>query len=188
MNIFFTLKFEGRAYSIQVSETPVTIGRSKACTYTINDSKLSSRHCLLYIKNNILYVEDLESKNGVNLNGINIFKQRVYLNDIILIGECEISIDRLKLSQDTLEVLGPDSAVAREVTLELATPIELETPKPIKRKKQAFTQQNKKLYKGLKSIEDDEDKKPAKKKNKLLFYMIGVLFIIVGLIASELFS
>ncbi len=188
MNIFFALKFEGRAYSIQVSETPVTIGRSKACTYTINDSKLSSRHCLLYIKNNILFVEDLESKNGVNLNGINIFKQRIYLNDTILIGECEITIDRLKLSQDTLDVLGPDNASAREVTLELATPIKLETPKPLPKRKQSFTQQNKKLYKGLQSIEDDEEKKPAKKKNKLLFYMIGLLFIIVALITSELFS
>lgn len=195
MIIFFRLKFEDKSYKIQISETPASIGRSSGNTYRLKDPKLSSRHCLLYVKNSILYVEDLDSKNGVYLNGIKVLKQRVYLNDTIQIGDCSLKVDRMKLSEDTLNILGSDKPESREVTLELATPLELEEPKQSRTSslnknssKQKLTDQNKKLYKGLKSIDEEDASKELNKSKKPLFIALILLVLILGLIGNELLS
>ncbi len=46
-----------------------TIGRSTDADFTISSSELSRKHCKVYIREHRVFVEDLESKNGVYVDG-----------------------------------------------------------------------------------------------------------------------
>lgn len=51
-------------------QTSFTIGRSSEADFTIRINELSRVHCKVYIEdNNQIFIEDLNSKNGVKING-----------------------------------------------------------------------------------------------------------------------
>ena len=64
-----------------------TIGRNIANTIVIDDELISSYHAVVIYSNNTVWVEDLESRNGIFLNGIKI-EERTELHDgcIIKLG------------------------------------------------------------------------------------------------------
>ena len=68
----------------------VTIGRKEENTIVIPDPHVSGNHARIIVKNNILYVEDLNSTNGVFVNN-----KRVE-NKIKLFGKDEITIGTVK--------------------------------------------------------------------------------------------
>lgn len=53
---------------------PITVGRAKTATISIDDMILSREHTLFYIERGAFFVKDLESKNGTFLNG-NLLRQ-----------------------------------------------------------------------------------------------------------------
>ncbi len=174
MRLFLELTFQDNKSSVLIDDDFITIGRSEKSTYPIPDPSLSSVHCKIYVKDNLLYVEDMNSKNGILLNGIKISKQKVYLNDIINIGDCLIKVDHSKLSEDALKILGPDiKAEDRSLVLELDTP-------QSNKKKQRLNSQNRKLYKGVPSLE--RTSKPTSKE-EISFSKVIRFMIIIALIA-----
>lgn len=121
--VFLELKFNDEITQVVVEQELVTIGRSKSCTYSVSDSNLSSKHCQLYVKDNFLFIEDLDSKNGITLNGIKITKEKIYLSDVLNIGAVTLSIDRLKLDPDSIEILTAPASDDRNLNIELASPV-----------------------------------------------------------------
>lgn len=72
----------------------ITIGRdsSNAISYS-KDSRLSSRHCEIYIQNGMLFVKDLNSTNGTYVNGIKVAPiSKIRNSDILLIGSMELKV------------------------------------------------------------------------------------------------
>jgi pSer/pThr/pTyr-binding forkhead associated (FHA) protein len=49
-----------------------TIGRSSTCNVVLQQDGVSRKHCLIEIKNNEFYITDLESTNGVLIEGVKI--------------------------------------------------------------------------------------------------------------------
>ena len=47
----------------------VVLGRSSGCQIRLDDSQLSRRHCKFSFRDDRLFVEDMESKNGTRVNG-----------------------------------------------------------------------------------------------------------------------
>lgn len=75
---------------------PVTVvGRAKECDISLAMAHLSRRHAQLVVKDNALYVKDLDSANGTYLNGKRIKQSRVQRGD-------ELRFDTL-----TFGVIGP---------------------------------------------------------------------------------
>lgn len=65
----------------------ITVGRRGTNSIILNDQYVSGNHAEFYMENNGLYVEDLNSTNGVYLNGYRIDgRVRIKLRDEIRIG------------------------------------------------------------------------------------------------------
>ena len=74
---------------IPLSEEIFTIGRSVGNNYKIkNDSKVSRKHCQIYRKGSIYYIEDLNSSNGTYVGGELISERPLYGGEQLKVGEC----------------------------------------------------------------------------------------------------
>ena len=73
---------------LSFEEATIVIGRSHSCTLVINDPKLSGKHVELTQHDGEVWLEDLESHNGVYINGKKIAKaSRMKVGDQLKIGE-----------------------------------------------------------------------------------------------------
>ncbi|HPM75827.1 MAG TPA: FHA domain-containing protein [bacterium] len=71
----------------------VSVGRQSDNDIVINEKSVSRSHCLLYVRENYLEVEDLGSANGVIVGGKLISKRTEFkLNDELIIGEVRLAV------------------------------------------------------------------------------------------------
>jgi diguanylate cyclase (GGDEF)-like protein len=80
----------------------VVVGRAPQCDLRIDDSSLSRQHCRIRKTNGVYFVEDLESRNGTQVNGMRI-KAPVLLEDGALIQLAATTIIMFSHQED-LEV------------------------------------------------------------------------------------
>lgn len=80
----------------QIKEKEIVIGRDKNCKISINDTKSSRKHAKIYLDNEIYIIEDLNSTNGIILNGKTIFKSSLSDNDEILIGDTILEVSEVE--------------------------------------------------------------------------------------------
>lgn len=71
---------------------PITFGRSDECDYTIKNDGCSGTHVKITNKGSYIAVEDLESKNGSFINSTKFNKDKLYVDDILQIGEAFIEV------------------------------------------------------------------------------------------------
>lgn len=77
--------------------TPLIIGRSNACHITLNDKKVSSKHCSIQAYNGKLFLTDLGSTNGTKVNGVAVSPhQRISLHggNTISLGNSQIQLNK----------------------------------------------------------------------------------------------
>lgn len=68
----------------------INIGRSQKADLTLDDNNISRFHCRIEKEDEIWEISDLDSKNGIKING-KIYKQRSLCNgDIIKIGAFDL--------------------------------------------------------------------------------------------------
>ncbi|WP_315119017.1 FHA domain-containing protein [uncultured Clostridium sp.] len=68
-------------------KSEITIGRKEGNTFILDDPYISSFHARVYIKNDDYIIEDLDSTNGILINGVRIEERtRLKTGDIIKIG------------------------------------------------------------------------------------------------------
>jgi pSer/pThr/pTyr-binding forkhead associated (FHA) protein len=60
---------QGLHAPLPTSYSEIRIGRSRSCQLPINDENISREHCLVRRDGNRVYIRDLNSRNGVMLNG-----------------------------------------------------------------------------------------------------------------------
>src|SRR5580698_2256199 len=60
---------EGRKTVVPITETAVTIGRQDGNTVLLKDRNVSRKHATLVRQNGSVLIEDLNSFNGVRING-----------------------------------------------------------------------------------------------------------------------
>lgn len=80
------------------------VGRRESCDVVLRFSNVSAHHCQLSVNGGYWYVRDLDSRNGVKVNGVRVREKRVDPGD-------ELSIARhkylLKYSPVDLGAVGP---------------------------------------------------------------------------------
>lgn len=75
---------DGERFEVPLESDSLVIGRSAESDVSISDRSLSRRHARLYSEDGNLFVEDLDSRHGTNVNGHRISEPtRVRLGDII---------------------------------------------------------------------------------------------------------
>ena len=154
----------------------VTIGRSKEQAQVVLDDNLcSSKHCKVTMVHNTVVVEDLNSKNGVFLNGIRILKQNLYVSDKVKIGNNILYIHAEKLDAIDKKLLTyPNEDKKRKFDLTL----EIERPKTSNHIHGRKKQSSKHFTKNSSDLENLLTKPNKKRAVIISIIIVLVLFLI----------
>jgi FHA domain-containing protein len=87
-----TLHVNGRRFDVTKERT--TIGRSRDCDVQIDDASASRRHAELRREGLTYWIVDLDSTNGLEVNGLRTQRAKLDHGDKITIGSTEISFRR----------------------------------------------------------------------------------------------
>jgi predicted component of type VI protein secretion system len=92
---------------IELTDVPVVLGRSSSCDVVIDDDHASREHCRITVDGDRIVLTDLESKNGVLVNGGRV-DQRVELHhgDTITIGAQQLVLQRSMRAPRVTPALG----------------------------------------------------------------------------------
>lgn len=80
-------------HDIELNEGQFVVGRHASCQLSLDDPLVSRRHAILEVARDRVSVEDLESRNGVLVNGVRV-RGKVIINagDVLLIGSQEMIV------------------------------------------------------------------------------------------------
>lgn len=78
---------KNKGESFELKAEKIFIGRESSSEITINDASVSRRHCMIEKQDNIFYINDLGSLNGVLINGIKAQGFALCHGDKIQIGD-----------------------------------------------------------------------------------------------------
>ena len=82
-----------KAGSVVPIRGEVTIGRKQGNSLIIPDQHVSGQHAKIFIKNNTLYIEDLNSTNGTFINGERINSTvKLFSKDEIKVGNTKLKV------------------------------------------------------------------------------------------------
>jgi pSer/pThr/pTyr-binding forkhead associated (FHA) protein len=87
----FRLRYQ--QHDLELSEGEFVVGRSTECQLSLDDPLVSRRHALLYVGRNGVTIEDLQSRNGVTVNGHHVVgKTALAAGSKIGIGSQELTL------------------------------------------------------------------------------------------------
>ncbi len=94
----FRLRYQSTNLELSVGE--FVIGRSSSCNLALADGLVSRKHAVLHVSPDAVFVEDLDSRNGVAVNGIRVNSPRPLAHmDRVYIGSQELTvIDAAKMT------------------------------------------------------------------------------------------
>ena len=89
---WFTLEHDGASVSVEMNKPVFTFGRSEEeANYTINLKTVSRRHFSVSFDGNGYLIKDLNSSNGIKVNGIAVKESKIQHGDVISIGDLYIT-------------------------------------------------------------------------------------------------
>jgi Protein of unknown function (DUF3662)/FHA domain len=80
--------------SYPLARDVTTIGRAKDCDIAIDDSSVSRRHAELRVDGDAVWIVDLDSTNGTEVNGRPIERARLEHGDRVVLGQTEARFER----------------------------------------------------------------------------------------------
>ncbi|MEI7727926.1 MAG: FHA domain-containing protein [Verrucomicrobiota bacterium] len=93
-----------------VSSASVTrIGRAPDNDLVMQDSSVSSQHCLLEFRDDSWWVRDLNSRYGTRINSLRVTEARFMVGDRIRIGDSELRLEQVSVAKNV-----PPESVAPE--------------------------------------------------------------------------
>ncbi len=122
----FRLRYRQR--ELDLSEGSLTVGRSSSCQLFLDDPLVSRRHAIFLVAGTGVTVEDLQSRNGVLVNGRRILARTMLRpGDHVLIGSAELT-----LTSTPSEVSKAiDESAGRRTMSRLATPVPITAAPPL---------------------------------------------------------
>ena len=84
-----TLNVNGRRHEVTKQRT--VIGRSRECDLQIEDPSASRRHAELRQEGTAYWIVDLDSTNGIEVNGRRITRAKLDPGDIVTVGSTDIT-------------------------------------------------------------------------------------------------
>ena len=108
----FRLRVQDQDYHL--TDGQYALGRNASCQIILDDALVSRRHALITVEGDEIFVEDLQSRNGVLVNGLRIPEPTtLHLGDVVTIGSHEL---HLLQGYETMDRL-PRAAPANKATI-----------------------------------------------------------------------
>lgn len=98
MAVYLLVRYKNEEKKLPLSDKPLVFGRADDCDITLKDDGISSNHCSIQISNDSIWVKDNDSKNGTRINNEEITRKKLYINEIIQIGEIFMEISKEDLT------------------------------------------------------------------------------------------
>jgi predicted component of type VI protein secretion system len=92
---------------IPLLKKQLLVGRRESCDIVLRFANVSAHHCQLYVNAGYWYVRDLQSRNGVKVNGIRVQEKRIDPGDSISVAKHNYD---LNYSPADLGAIGPPPA------------------------------------------------------------------------------
>jgi adenylate cyclase len=107
----------GGGDTIPLLKKHLLVGRRESCDIVLRFANVSAHHCELNVDGGYLYVRDLQSRNGVKVNGVRVQQKRLDPGDHFSIAKHNY---RVQYSPAELGAVGPPPAddMTREVLKE----------------------------------------------------------------------
>jgi adenylate cyclase len=86
--------------SVDVSQEIFVMGRDPSCDLVIADSTVSRRHAQILRERNLFAVQDLDSKNGIRLNGEPVEHAALRHGDELAIGQVPLGVEIVDLQPE----------------------------------------------------------------------------------------
>src|SRR5271154_2976241 len=115
-------------HDLELSEGQFAVGRNATCQLSLDDPLVSRRHALLAVTDDGVTIEDLQSRNGVLVNGKRISSRvDLQVGDRILIGAQELTLLQGKAvtSRDHQQTTGAAKMTLPKMEAALRIPSEL---------------------------------------------------------------
>jgi hypothetical protein len=102
------VRVDGQHNTSHVLARRTRIGRAPGCEMQIESSSVSRHHALVLMGSRDVIIEDLNSTNGVLVNGRKVSRQLLNDGDLVTIGEAQFRLS-VKFAPRTLEAPAADS-------------------------------------------------------------------------------
>lgn len=102
---------------IELLEGKNIVGRDAKCRVRIDDAKASREHCQLKISDNEAKVIDLDSRNGILVNGKKVTEARLQSGDRILIGVTALVYEVIEKSDTQNQGISPSGDIGKGVSV-----------------------------------------------------------------------
>jgi hypothetical protein len=92
---------------IPLLKKQLLIGRRESCDIVLRFANVSAHHCRLLLNGGYWYIRDMQSRNGVKVNGIKVQEKRVDPGDTLSVAKHDYELD---YSPADLGAVGPPPA------------------------------------------------------------------------------
>jgi adenylate cyclase len=109
----------GGGDNIPLIREQLTVGRRESCDICMQFPNISGRHCELTFRNGYWYIRDLNSTNGIKVNGVRVNDKLLHPGDELSIGKRRYNIqynlpaDQRGLEEETSEDIMSQSLLER---------------------------------------------------------------------------
>jgi tetratricopeptide (TPR) repeat protein len=114
---------EGHASVVPLDQDEITIGRKEGNTVQLTDRNISRQHARLIRSNSSLFIEDLDSYNGVKVNGNRITaRTTIRESDRLDIGDYHLSFQQID-EEVAQSVVDRDNEITGQVMIQPSPPL-----------------------------------------------------------------
>jgi hypothetical protein len=92
---------------IPLIKKQLLVGRRESCDIVLRFANVSAHHCQVFVNGGYWYVRDMQSRNGVKVNGIKVQEKRIDPGDALSVAKHNYTLD---YSPADLGAVGPPPA------------------------------------------------------------------------------
>ena len=95
---------QGGGDPIPLLKKQLLVGRRESCDIVLRFANVSAHHCQLFVNGGYWYIRDMQSRNGVKVNGIRVQEKRIGPGDKVSVAKHNYELD---YSPADLGAVGP---------------------------------------------------------------------------------
>jgi adenylate cyclase len=119
---------KGGGDAIPLLKEELLIGRRESCDIVLRFANVSAHHCELRVREGYFYVRDLQSRNGIKVNGMRVSEKRLDPGDELAVAKHRYEIQYSPFELGAVGPPPPDDQAAEILSQSLLARAGLERP------------------------------------------------------------